>query len=113
MRTPDEDRRAVWDALQVFWMDADPSDFIDNAAEICARSKYSLDELEEIYWDEVRPALRANLRSIAGEWRGFNIESLTEMILAKPSAPPRWLDRESARWWQKLRARIAAARLLE
>jgi hypothetical protein len=62
----EEDRRPIWDTLQMFWMDTDPEDFLRSSAEICARSKYSISEIEAIYWNEVRPAVGANLYSVAG-----------------------------------------------
>jgi hypothetical protein len=55
------DRCPIWDELQMFWMDTDPNIFLESAARVCAQSKYSLPEIEQIFWNEVRPAVRFNL----------------------------------------------------
>jgi hypothetical protein len=65
----------------MFWMDTDPEQELESAARICARSKYSIAEIEQIFWNEVRPAVRFNLQSIAGEWTGFEIGWLSQRIL--------------------------------
>ena len=113
-REDQADRRPVWDALQMFWMDTDPEIFLRSAADVCARSKYSLEEIEAIFWSEVRPAVKFNLWSPAGEWTGFDLDWLTERILEKhhfgrrPAL--RVLDREAESWWEKLRAGIEQLR---
>lgn len=102
------DRQVVWDALQMFWMDTDPGIFLAGAARICKSSKYSLEEIEQIYWNEVMPAVEFNLQSIAGEWTGFHIDFVTERVLethrfGKPIHP----DPYAAKWWEKLRDAMA------
>jgi hypothetical protein len=77
----EEDRRPIWDTLQMFWIDTDPEDFLRSSAEICARSKYSISEIEAIYWNEVRPAVGANLYSVAGGRAGFESGWLSKRIL--------------------------------
>ena len=72
-----KDRRPLWDEFQMFWMDIDPVIFLKSAAQVCARSKYSLSEVEQIFWNEIRPAVRFNLLSPVGEWAGFEIEGLS------------------------------------
>src|ERR1700722_3175093 len=47
------DRRPIWDVLQMFWMDTDPTIFLSSAAQACVHSKYSLTEIEHIFWNEV------------------------------------------------------------
>src|SRR5579864_9030929 len=100
------DRRPIWDALQVFWMDTDPGVDLEMVARTCARSKYSLAEIEQIYWNEVRPAVQFNLRSIAGEWAGFEIEWLTQRILARhrfgKRLPIRLIHVQATHWWKRL-----------
>jgi len=110
-----DDRRPVWDALQMFWMDTDPAIFLETGARVCARSKYSLDEIEQIYWNEVQPAVEFNLKSVAGEWTGFEIEWLVERILkthhfGRP-LPVLPFDRYASAWWEKLRPEIERARM--
>ena len=108
------DRRPVWDALQMFWMDTDPELFLENAAEVCARSKYSIEEIEAIYWNEVQPAVEFNLKSVVGEWTGFDLHWLTARILEKHrfgrSMHGRWRNREAASWWERLRTAIVSLR---
>jgi hypothetical protein len=57
----EQDRRPIRDELQMFWMDTDPEISLLHCAEVCARSKYSLSEIEAIFWNEVRPAVAFNL----------------------------------------------------
>src|SRR5580692_7565286 len=47
------DRRPIWNVLQMFWMDTDPEEELEYAARVCAGSKYSVPEIEEIFWNEV------------------------------------------------------------
>ncbi|UHQ24718.1 hypothetical protein LVB77_08540 [Lysobacter sp. 5GHs7-4] len=118
MQPPDQDladRAPVWDAMQYFWMDTDPAQVLAGAARTCAGSNYSLDELEAIYWNEVRPAVAFNLRAgPAPEWAGFELEWLTQRILAKSrygrGLPWRWLRPDTAHWWRELRTAVVACR---
>lgn len=48
-----EDRTIVWDAMQMVWMDTDVELLLDWIVGVCAGSKYSLQELESIFWNEV------------------------------------------------------------
>jgi hypothetical protein len=108
------DRRPIWDALQVFWMDTDPGVDLPTVARVCARSKYSLEEIEQIFWNEVQPAVRFNLSSIAGEWAGFDIEWLAQRILETnrfgKKLPAKRIHPESNDWWKRLRAEIERRR---
>ena len=117
MLRPDEDetdRRPVWNSLQEFWLDTDANLFLQRVAEVCARSKYSIAELEQIFWNEVQPALQFNLRSIAGEWAGFDPAWLAEQILTKHRfgrpLPMRSLHPHENFWWKKLRAEVERLR---
>ena len=113
MVSPEKDqaeRRPVWDALQTFWMDSDPSLDLKRVAELCAKSKYSLSEIEEIYWNEVRPAVRFNMYSMAGEWAGFDIDWLAQRIIEVnrfgKRLPAQFLHPHSGLWWQRLSSEI-------
>lgn len=117
MLPPEQDestRRPIWSALQQFWTDSDPGPSLRSAAEICARSKYTVSEIEAIFWNEVRPAVQANLRSIAGEWAGFDIDWLSQRILKTHRfgrrLPVRALHSDDNAWWTKLRAEIERIR---
>jgi len=87
MKTPEpdlDDRRAIGDAMQMFWMDTDPAYELDFIAKVCSQSSYSLGELEAIFWNEVRSAVSFNLFCLpAPEWAGIEIGWLTERILRK------------------------------
>jgi len=108
------DRRPIWDELQMFWMDTDPNIFLDSAARVCAQSKYSLPELERIFWNEVRPAVQLNLTSIAGEWTGFDIGWLSQRVLKTNRygrrLPIRCLHPQTNFWWKKLSNEIQRIR---
>jgi hypothetical protein len=108
------DRRPVWDALQVFWMDTDPEPSLELTAQVCAQSKYTLPDLEQIFWNEVRPALKANLRSVAGEWAGCEIGWLSNRILEVNRfgrrLPVKSLYPEEGAWWTRLRAAVERRR---
>lgn len=75
-------RLSVWKALSELFLDTelDQSSYRHIASEIEA-SGYSIQELEDILWQEVFPALADNLRIVAGEWAGFSDEWLQERIL--------------------------------
>lgn len=87
MPPPEEDlrrRQVVWDAMHVLWLDTDVDEFyFDAAARTCAKTDDSLDELEEIYWREIYPAMWSNLRATAGVWQPLDPESLSEIILKR------------------------------
>lgn len=118
MRPPHEDiqdRAPVWDHMQNFWMDTDPSIFLADVARACAESKYSLAELEAIFWNEVRPAVSFNMGALpAPEWVGFEIEWLKERVLRKSRfgkpLPRKWLHPYPESWWRKLSAGIVQHR---
>src|SRR6185369_6609512 len=117
MLPPDQDlaaRRPVWDALQMFWMDTDPALFLESAVRICTRSAYSLDEIEQIFWHEVKPAAEFNLCDIAGEWTGFDLDWLTTRILethrSGSGLPVAALHEYADKWWQRLREGILQSR---
>ena len=88
MQSPEQDvkdRFPIWDRMQMLWMDVDPEGEIDFIARVCAESKYSTSELEQIYWNEVMPAVSFNLRfgNFIPEWTGFNEKFLLERIMEK------------------------------
>ena len=109
-----DDRRLIWDGLQAFWMDTDPSLDLERVASICVQSKYSLPEIEQIFWNEVRPAVRFNLFSLAGEWIGFELEWLSQRILKTnrfgKRLPIEYFHPHSAYWWRRLAAEIERLR---
>ena len=117
MLPPEQDverRRPIWDALQMLLMDTDTALERPHVARVCAESDYTMEELEEIWFAEVFPALRWNLLDVAGEWAGIEIEALTQRILAAHRFGKRraWLLRAHAQdEWRMLEPLIRALRL--
>jgi hypothetical protein len=117
MQPPQDDlaaRTPVWDALQMIFMDTDPGIFLPSMAEVCARSPYTLAEIEAILFHEVLPACRFNLfAGPAPEWAGFATEWLVQRILRKHRfgrRRPLLLRRYTLGYWQKLAPLIEARR---
>jgi hypothetical protein len=110
-----EDRKPIWDFMQNFWMDTDPQILLPGVVKVCAASKYTMAELEAIYWNEVRPAVSFNLWMLpAPEWAGFKIDWLVDRILKRhrygTRLPVKWLHLEANRWWRRLEGEIAELR---
>ena len=88
-----ENRLPVWEALSEFFLDTelDDTDY-QRIAEVLVLSTYSIQETEDILRFEVYPVLIWNLRSMAGEWAGFNRDWLREMIEPRLNRQPkiRW-----------------------
>jgi len=99
----------------MLYMDTDPNCELDRIAKVCASSKYSLEELELILFNEVFPACRFNmLMPPAPEWCGFEIDWLTKRVIQKHRHGKRkllFLRYYTSCWWKKLRPRIKDARL--
>jgi len=68
----------------MFFMDTDPAFLLDSMAGTCASSPYTIDEIEEILFQEVLPACRFNMfAGVAPEWAGFEAEWLKKRILKR------------------------------
>lgn len=86
-------RRPVWDALATMFLDTDVSTSREWRARVLAASPYSLPQLEQILIQEVYPVCQPNLRSVAGEWAGFDSEWLHDAIQARPKSGVRaWFN---------------------
>lgn len=77
-----EKRFPVWEALSDLFLDTE----LDEAAhqyisKVILASGYAPEEIHNILWKEVFPAVGDNLRCVAGEWAGFDREWLKERIL--------------------------------
>lgn len=80
-------KKTVWQALSTFYLDADlGDDEFEAIFQHLVSSGFSLEELEAIHLNEVAPVLQSNLRSVAGEWTGFDPEWLSVSIV-------KWLNR--------------------
>jgi hypothetical protein len=73
-------REAVWIALSDLYLDTDTESSIEPCAERLAESPFANDELKRILFEEVHPALVANLLSVAGAWAGFDPDWLCARI---------------------------------
>ena len=83
-------RLPVWTALSDLFLDTelDPRDY-RHISGVIVESGYAAGEIERILWLEVFPALADNLRSVAGEWAGFDGDWLETRILAVTSGQAR------------------------
>ena len=107
-------RTPVWEVLQMLFMDTDPDVHLDHMADTCARSPYTVEELEQILFQEVLPACRINMFALpAPEWEGFETSWLVARILQKQRfgrRRPLVLRRYTRQWWRQLEPRIRARR---
>lgn len=120
LRPPSEDldaRRPVWDALSSLYLDTDTSLLRPWRVRVLAASPYDIGLLERILVDEVHPACRWNLASVAGEWHGFDPAWLERRILARAASRwPAWLGIHLGRVvllspeWRATRGQVRAAR---
>lgn len=79
-----ENRRPVWDAMSEFYLDTElDADDLERIANVLRSSVYGEAELDLIMFDEVFPVLIPNLHSVAGEWAGYDLDSLEAAILER------------------------------
>jgi hypothetical protein len=85
------DRLPVWEALSDFFLDTElqESDY-QRISEVLASSPYSIQDIEDILRFEVYPVLIWNLRSVAGEWAGFDRAWLQEQIEPRLNKRPKF-----------------------
>jgi hypothetical protein len=75
-------RRPVWEALSDLFLDTELTDDVrEGLARRLAASPYTIEELRAILYDEVYPACKSNLLSVAGVWTGFDLDWLENEIL--------------------------------
>lgn len=96
------ERLPVWEALSEFFLDTElDDDDHQRIAKMLSSSPYSLRQIEDILKHEVYPALIWNLRSIAGEWAGFDQDWLIHQI--KPNLNKRPIIRWPLLQWCMIR----------
>ena len=100
------------------WMDTDVKAELPGIIDIAAKSPYSIDELELIYWEEVRPAVWTNmLMIVGGEWAGYELNWLADRIVDRSSKStwrfPRWLCFYSSHYWSILKTGVLRLREIE
>ncbi len=118
MKPPEQDienRKPVWDVLQMIYMDTDVDLELPYIARICAASPYSLEELKDILFKEVFPACRSNFYyPVAPEWKGYQIDWLTQTILKKQrhgkTSRLILFHAYTASYWRKLEQQIRKIR---
>jgi hypothetical protein len=100
--------------MQDLYMDTDVTLSYDFIAQRCAGSKYNIDELESILFNEVLPALRFNMFILpAPEWAGFQSDWLVKRVLAQHRFGKRkpWiLRRYTQDHWTLIRQKIQEIR---
>ena len=81
----------MWEALSEFFLDTelDDTDY-QRISGVLASSPYSIQDTEDILRHEVYPALIWNLRSVAGEWAGFDRDWLRETIEPRLDRRPKF-----------------------
>ncbi len=108
------DRTPIWDCMQDLFMDTDVTLSYEFIAKRCAESKYSIDELEKILFNEVLPALRFNMFALpAPEWAGFQTEWLVKRVIEKHrfgKSRPWVLRRYAQQHWDLIKPAIAGLR---
>ena len=118
MKPPEEDlenRKPVWNVMQMIYMDTDMDSEYPHIAEVCVASPYSISELKEILFKEVFPACRPNFYyPVAPEWCGYEMNWLTQRILKKHRHGKRFplflFHTLTAMCWRKLEKRIKIIR---
>ncbi len=75
----------------------DDSDY-HRIAGILVSSPYSIQDIEDILRFEVYPVLICNLRSVAGEWSGFDREWLQKKIEPRINRRPK-IRVPLLQWW--------------
>lgn len=108
------DRAPIWDCMQDLFMDTDVTLSYGVIAKRCAESKYGIDELEKILFNEVLPALRFNMFSLpAPEWAGFQTEFVVRRVIEKQrfgKSRPWLLRRYTQQHWNILKSKIEEKR---
>ena len=114
-RIATEDRLPVWEAFSEFFLDTELDEsHYRRISQTLLSSPYSMEELEEILKFEVYPVLMWNLRSVAGEWAGFDRNWLLEVLEPKLNKRPKfrlpllqwWMVKNH---WEKVSALMARA----
>lgn len=109
-------RRMVWAQLSELYLDTETDGSLQNVARALADSEYSMAELRAILFDEVHPALRANLTVAVGVWDAFDQDWLAGRILQRMSRPawrrlPSWFLSGAAKSiWRDLEPRVVRFR---
>lgn len=93
--------------MQMIWMDTDVNDELEKIISVCAGSDFEISELENIYWNEVRPVVAKNmLIPVAPEWAGYDLDwlvsKITKRIQSRRVYKRSRLRVYSYRYWKKI-----------
>lgn len=91
MPTEDQilERMPVWEALsELFLDDGLAQEDCQRMASVLARSRYSVEELQEILRHEVYPACALNLICVAGAWGAWGEDWIRERIAPRYNQRP-------------------------
>ncbi len=80
-------REAVWLTLSELFLDVDIDDVLPGVTIALRASTYSAETLDRIMLDEVYPVCHWNLRSVAGDWTGFDTDWLFDRCAARARLP--------------------------
>jgi hypothetical protein len=114
METVDANRLKIWQALSEFFLDTEITEStFDYVARVVLETGYSPQEIQNILWGEVFPALEGNLKSIAGEWAGWTDEWLLEHLSVCEASANKLGDsgiaQEISRCWGQVAVRLPSA----
>ncbi|HYO93417.1 MAG TPA: hypothetical protein VER33_02845 [Polyangiaceae bacterium] len=99
-------RVEVWESLAEHFLDTETRHRIPHSALCCLQAGLGIVEARDVWRYEVSPAVAFNLWCVAGEWAGWNRDSLVEEITRVRSG---WLNRTGAAKWLRYRARVLSA----
>lgn len=91
-------RKPLWIALSDLFLDTELQEYnFRYIVKSMRESGYSLNEIEDILILEVFPVCIANLRSVAGEWAGFDEYWISSEITKakRPNRFRRWINQRS------------------
>lgn len=100
-------KRPVWYAISEFYLDIELGENdIKRIALILKESKYSIEELKRINYEEVAPVVSPNLMSTAGVWSGFDKVLLEDEIVKRINSKRsksifNWIYRKNIDWMTK------------
>lgn len=100
-------RAPVWTALAELFLDTELQDYQRQyIVDTLRQSGYSLEELQNIFSQEVAPVFHANLRTMTGEWQPWSADFVKERVLAYLGKRPTLAERFLPLGW--LRGRQTA-----
>lgn len=108
---PSAARRQLWVQLSELFLDTEPTEATrTEVLRALTAAPFDAEELDRIWYGELQPTLRANLRSVAGEWAGFDPDWLVAAVSERAVRPAGRRGRSAVDGlWEELK-RTALAR---